>query len=153
MPLKTSVDEQPALNLTSMIDVLFLLIIFFMTGTKFTEMERKIGLKVPQVENGKQLQAAPDRVAVNVYRDGSIKLGHESVSLAQLQIRLRELGRRNPVLSVMVRGDAEGPFQNVANVLGACRQAGVTDMGITVRLARQPMEQRAEGGERRAGHF
>ena len=138
MPLKTSRDEPPALNLTSMIDVLFLLIIFFMTGTKFTEMERKIGLKVPRVENGKQLQPAPDRVVVNVYRDGSLKLDRESVSLEQLQMRLRDLGRRNPTLSVMVRGDAEGPFQNVANVLAACRQGGVTDMGITVRLAREP---------------
>ena len=41
MPLKLQHDEMPALNLTSMIDVLFLLIIFFMVATKFDEMERE----------------------------------------------------------------------------------------------------------------
>jgi biopolymer transport protein ExbD len=138
MPLKTIADEGPTLNLTSMIDVLFLLIIFFMTGTKFSEMERKIGLKVPKIENGKNLEAAPDRVAVNVYRDGSIKIDREMVSLDELQIRLRDIARRNPSLTVIVRGDADASLQNVASVLGACRQAGVTDMGITVRLASQP---------------
>lgn len=51
MPLKTHTDEQPSLNLTSMIDVVFLLIIFFMVGTKFTELERKIGLQVPEVND------------------------------------------------------------------------------------------------------
>ena len=41
MPLKLQHDEMPALNLTSMIDMLFLLIIFFMVATKFDEMERE----------------------------------------------------------------------------------------------------------------
>ncbi len=50
MPLKTSqLEEMPALNLTSLIDVLFLLIIFFMIGTKFIESERQIELEVPKV--------------------------------------------------------------------------------------------------------
>ena len=44
MPLKIHIDEQPSLNMTPMIDIVFLLIIFFMVGTKFTELERKIGL-------------------------------------------------------------------------------------------------------------
>ena len=49
MPLKIQHDEAPALNLTSMIDVLFLLIIFFMVATKFDEMERNIEVAVPEV--------------------------------------------------------------------------------------------------------
>ena len=48
MPLKIQHDETPALNLTSMIDVLFLLIIFFMVATKFDELERNIQVAVPQ---------------------------------------------------------------------------------------------------------
>ena len=48
MPLKIQQhDDMPALNLTSMIDVLFLLIIFFMVATKFDEMERNIQVAVP----------------------------------------------------------------------------------------------------------
>jgi biopolymer transport protein ExbD len=138
MPLKTHVDEEPALNLTPMIDVLFLLIIFFMTGTKFTELERSIGLKVPQVADGQQLLPAPDRVAINVYRDGSMTLDREPVTLDQLTQKLRDWSHRNPALSVVVRGDADGALQHVAQVLAACKQSGVTDLGIAVRVARQP---------------
>ena len=50
MPLKTHQDEQPTLNLTPMIDIVFLLIIFFMVGTKFAEWENNLALKVPQVK-------------------------------------------------------------------------------------------------------
>ena len=49
MHLKTHADEMPALNLTSMIDVLFLLIIFFMVATRFEDAERDIAVKVPRV--------------------------------------------------------------------------------------------------------
>ena len=50
MPLKLHHhDELPALNLTSLIDVLFLLIIFFMVATKFDEMDRNIQVAVPKV--------------------------------------------------------------------------------------------------------
>jgi biopolymer transport protein ExbD len=48
MPLKTNLDEQPSINLTPMIDIVFLLIIFFMVGTKFVEMERKIAVQGPR---------------------------------------------------------------------------------------------------------
>jgi len=72
MPLKTHLDEQPTLNLTPMIDIVFLLIIFFMLGTKITEIERKIPLKVPEVTDHGALSAAPERRIINVYRDGTI---------------------------------------------------------------------------------
>lgn len=138
MPLKTHIDDQPSINLTPMIDVVFLLIIFFMVGTKFTELERKLGLEVPEVSKVNALSPAPERQVVNVFNDGRIELDRETLSLDELVDRLSTAQARNPDYSVLVRGDAEGSFQSVATVLGACREAGVTNMGISVRLARRP---------------
>ncbi len=135
MPLKTHLDEQPSINLTPMIDVVFLLIIFFMVGTKFTELDRKIALKLPQVSDVRALLPAPERRVVNVYRDGTIELDRATVSLDELVDRLSHARSEYADLGVLVRGDAEGAFQNVAAVLGACRQAGIAEMGISVRLA------------------
>jgi biopolymer transport protein ExbD len=135
MPIKTHLDEQPSLNLTPMIDVVFLLIIFFMAGTKFTELERKIGLQVPRVSNVSTLTPAPERRVINVYRDGRISLDREFLALEQLQERLQAARAEYSELGVIVRGDAEGTFQSVANVLSACREAGIEEMGISVRLA------------------
>ena len=133
MPLKTHIDEQPSLNLTPMIDCVFLLLIFFLLGTKFTELERKIGLKVPEVRNAQALSAAPSKKVVTVYRDGALLLDREPVTLEQLQSRLQAARSQYPELGVLVRGDAQGHFQRVAEVLNACKQAGVQELGIGVR--------------------
>ena len=117
MPLKTHQDEQPALNLTPMIDIVFLLIIFFMVGTKFAEMERSVQLEVPQVSQLGALTAAPAKRVINVYRDGSVLLDQQQVTLRELTDRLGSVSRQYPDLGVIVRGDAEGSFQNVASAL------------------------------------
>ena len=138
MPLKTHFDEPPSLNLTSMMDVAFLLIIFFMLGTRFSSHERKIELKVPQVSESGALTPAPEKRVINVYRDGQITLDRDTVTLAQLTAKLAAARRQYADLGVIVRGDAEGAFQNVADVLASCRKAGVSDLGISVRLANRP---------------
>jgi biopolymer transport protein ExbD len=137
MPLKTNVDEPPVLNVTSMIDVVFLLLIFFMVSTKFTELERKIALQVPQVDGRAALSSAPEKKVVNVYRDGQITLDRQPVSLQELTGQLSSARRQYADLGVLVRGDGEGQFQRVAEVLNACKQAGIGELAISVRLAQQ----------------
>lgn len=136
MPLKTNLNEQPSVNMTPMIDIVFLLIIFFMVGTKFVEMERKIAVQVPAVRDAQTLTPAPEKRTINVYRDGQISLDRQPVTLEQLTGELTAARQQYADLGVIVRGDAEGAFQNVASVLNACRQAGVAEMGISVRMAR-----------------
>ena len=72
MPLKTTHDEMPNLNLTSLIDVVFLLIVFFMTASKFTDPERDIDLRLPEVAEGESLSVAPKAREVAVHADGRI---------------------------------------------------------------------------------
>lgn len=136
MASRNQLEEIPTLNLTSMIDVLFLLIIFFMVGTKFIESERQIELKVPQVKAGQALSAAPEKKVINVYQDGEITLDRKAVSLAELQQRLAAMRSQYRALGVMVRGDGSAHFQRVAEVLAACKQAGISDLAISVELAR-----------------
>jgi len=138
MPLKTHSDDQPSLNMTPMIDMVFLLVIFFMLGTSFTGTERKIPLRVPEVSSAGPLTSAPSRKTINVYRDGSITLDRKPVTLDQLTSRLAAARRQYSDLGVLVRADAKGEFQYVARALGACKQAGIRDLGISVRIV--PLE-------------
>ncbi|MGD0899971.1 MAG: biopolymer transporter ExbD [Thermoguttaceae bacterium] len=134
MPLKTQLDEQPPLNLTAMLDVMFLLIIFFVLNTRFLDEERQIGLELPRVADRGVLAAAAQSKTVNVYRDGTVTLDQAPVTLAELTARLASAKTRSPSLSILVRGDGQGEFQQVAAVLSACKQAGIDDLGISVRL-------------------
>ena len=121
MPLKTHVDDQPMLNLTPMIDIVFLIIIFFMVGTKFSELERNISLQVPQVSDVSTLSSAPEKKVVNIYRDGRLTLNRRELSLNELQRDLTLSRKQYEDLGVIVRGDG--------------RAAGIAEMGISVRMA------------------
>jgi biopolymer transport protein ExbD len=134
MPLKTHQDDMPAINLTPMIDIVFQLIIFFMVGARFTELEKKVDLAVPRVASTAALTPTPEKRVINVYRDGRIELDRQTVSLGRLTTELSDAKRQYAELGVVVRGDADGPFQHVAQVLTACRQAGIAEMGISVRM-------------------
>lgn len=135
MPLKTHLDEQPGLNLTPMIDVLFLLIIFFMAATKFSELERSIGVKVPVVARPGAMTAAPDKRVINVHNDGTIELDKSPVTLDELAEVLASARRQYHALGVVVRGDAGCAFQQVAEVLAVCRAARIAELDIAVRVA------------------
>ena len=134
MPLKTHTDEQPMLNLTPMIDVTFLIVIFFLVGTQFKEDEKQIDVNVPQVAQASAMTPAPEKKIVNIGQNGVITLDQQVVTLDQLTERLAESKAEYADLGVIVRGDARGEFQGVANALSAVRQAGISDMGIAVRL-------------------
>ncbi|MCB1147216.1 MAG: biopolymer transporter ExbD, partial [Leptospiraceae bacterium] len=111
MPLKTGTVEEPKLDLTPMIDIVFLLIIFFMVGTQFTEMERQYDIKLPTVTDAKPLTNLPDDIIVNVQQDGEITVNGEQKSLAELQANLETAKQNFPGQSVVIRGDSTGPYQ------------------------------------------
>jgi biopolymer transport protein ExbD len=139
MPLKIHHDELPTLNLTSMIDIVFLLIIFFMVATEFNEMEQDIDLEIPQVASAGMPSVSPPKpLTVAVFADGRIELDQQTVTTAELTSQLAAARQANPQVSVIIRGDARCEFQAVAGALAACREANIEELGITVHIAGQP---------------
>ena len=116
MPLKTQKEDLSSMNLTPLIDIIFLLIIFFMVGSRFTELneiEKEISLSVPQVTDAKALTSAPRNRVINVFEDGSIQLDKEVVTLDQLRERLASAQEQYSNLGVVIRGDASSKYQSV----------------------------------------
>ena len=139
MPLKTQHDEQPSINLTPMIDIVFLLIIFFMVGTKFSELseaERDLALQVPEVAETGTITSAPKKRVINVFPDGRIILDEEPVDLKTLKEKLVASVKQYAKTGVVIRGDASSAFQNVAEVVAVCHQAEISDLNLSVRVAK-----------------
>lgn len=135
MPLKMQRDDQTSINLTPMIDIVFLLIIFFMVGMKFSELneqERDISLNVPQVTDAHALTAAPSKRIINVFPDGRIVLDKRPVTLTELKNELTTARQQYEKLGVVIRGDADSRYQNVAEVMATCRAADISDLNISV---------------------
>jgi biopolymer transport protein ExbD len=135
MPLKTHQDEMPTMNLTPMIDVVFLLIVFFMGAAKFAELERDIDLRLPEVAKADAAREAAKARQVAVYADGRLSFDREDVTLMQLTDRLSAAVKEQPAMSVVILGDAASNFQHVAEALAACKEAGVTQLAVSVRVA------------------
>ncbi len=135
MPLKIQRDDQTSINLTPMIDIVFLLIIFFMVSTRFGKLqnERDISLQVPTVTNASALTSAPRKRVINVYKDGQISLDQKMVSLEQLEYELSTAREQYSKLGVVIRGDAETYHQRVAEVMATCNKASISDLNISVR--------------------
>ncbi len=138
MPLKTSsLEELPSVNLTSMIDVVFLLIIFFMVGTQFTNSERQIDLQLANVGELKPMVAPPDQRVISVNEFGQCHLDGQPVSIEQLTQQLNALRARYPGIRVVVRADQKVTLQHVAAASAAAQRAGITSLSLAVNSSRQ----------------
>ena len=130
MPLKTEPLEEPTINLTSMLDVVMLLIIFFMVGTKFAEDERQTGLQLPSVSENFALSGQPDEIVVNVDAAGKVKVKDEDLDADALRILLEAARFAYPNQSVVIRGDGRCPYQLVMDVFSTCKEAGIRSVSV-----------------------
>jgi biopolymer transport protein ExbD len=139
MPLRTDSLDEPSLNLTPMIDVVFLLIIFFMVGTRFSEIEQQFDVKLPTAAPMETMSRQPDPLILNVARSGQVALNGKSVSTDELRTQLlaaREAWADQPVL---IRADGEGTYQAVIDVMNLCHQIRLRRFS----LAFQPIGEKA----------
>ncbi|MCA9053777.1 MAG: biopolymer transporter ExbD [Planctomycetaceae bacterium] len=139
MPLKVEAPEEPTMNMTPMIDIVLLLVIFFMVGTQFTEEESQFDIELPTVAKAEPLTGGPDAITVSVHRDGSFTLGNRTVSTSELERELRAAQARYARQAVIVRGDGPGPYQHVMTVLDICRRSKI----VNIQLANRPDDEGA----------
>ena len=132
----------PQMNLTPMIDVVFLLIVFFMAASKFADEQRDIDLKLPEVAKADATDSTPKTGEVAVYPGGRVTLDGTDVTLAELTTSLAEQRQTSPNLGVVILGDAECEFQHIAAALAACKEAGISELAVSVRIAQGPSGER-----------
>lgn len=134
MPLKTLPLDEPSINLTSMLDVVLNLIIFFMISTQFIQEERQYDVKLPTVSEATALSGQPDEIVVNVLANGSLMVKGKSVATAELELLLTVARERFPGQAVVVRADGDGKYQPVMDVLAACRRADIRNVSLANRV-------------------
>lgn len=112
------------LNLTPLVDVVFLLLVFFLAATTLAREEVELDLRLPEARSG----AAPgaDRaLVVNVFADGRIVVDGRELTLEALRQRLAAAWQRDRDQAVLVRGDHAAQFGIGLQVLDACRLARI----------------------------
>jgi biopolymer transport protein ExbD len=133
MPLKMHDLEEPQLNLTPMIDVVFNLIIFFMVGTRFADMERQFDVQLPEVAHAQPLTAPPDEIIINLFANGRVVIAGRDLSFAELRDELAAARSRYEEQAVLVRADGHGTVQLLAEVFAVCQEVGIRNYALAAQ--------------------
>jgi biopolymer transport protein ExbD len=129
MKISESAEDEPVLNLTPMIDVVFQLLIFFMVATTFLDPEKEIGIELPEATSGVASKEAEELV-INIFADGRIVLSGREVPADDLLTELKAAALADPQTPVTIRGDRLVHHERVVQVMDACGQAGLLNLAV-----------------------
>ena len=124
-----------SLNLTPLIDIVFLLVIFFLVASHAARTESTEPVDLPMIGEAEDDQiTVPQRLVVTVTSDQSLHVGGRIVTLDQVTGLLRDAGSQAGTggYEVRIRGDRPVPFRVVEPLMVACARAGITRIGYAV---------------------
>ena len=134
-------QEETKIQMAPMIDMVFLLIVFFMTASHLST-QKNMDLDIPEARSGTVPKERPDRWTVNILRDGTLFSGQQPVTIDELRALVAARVQTEPDIKVYLRADKLTPHREVRLVMNAMAEAGVGDFIFGVF---SPAE--ARGGE------
>ncbi|MDY7109836.1 MAG: biopolymer transporter ExbD [Planctomycetota bacterium] len=116
-----------AIELTPLIDMVFLLLIFFLVATTFHQTEREMQIALPAAASAGPITTALREIVINVDQDGQIIVGGRRIEPDDLRALVTEAVAANPEQKVTVRGDRTTAYANIVRVLDICKGAGIQE--------------------------
>ena len=122
--------HHPGIQLAPLVDVLLLLLIFFLLTWNAARNENELDVKVPKASAAKEKSAPVGDVVVNVKADGNVVVNRRTLTTAELTDLLKSLVALNSEQAVIIRGDETGAYKNIIGVLNICTEAGVSNVAF-----------------------
>ncbi|WP_339668186.1 biopolymer transporter ExbD [Dasania marina] len=134
MQFRRQTNQEVTVNLTPLIDVVFLLLIFFMVSTSFTK-ETHLSLNLPEA-SGDESVVAVDAIEVTISSSGNYAVNGRTLvssNLANLQKALTEVSGGNIDLPLVITADAKTPHQAVITAMDAAGKQGFAKLSLTTQ--------------------
>lgn len=122
--------ETYGFQIAPMVDILLVLMVFFIMTWNFALKENALDVKVPSASHAKPANAYVGQVVVNLEADGRIVLNHKTITPNQLQTKLTELSHLYPDQAVIFRGDERVDYQRVVQVLDIFKAANIWNIAF-----------------------
>ena len=133
MAIKVPEEERVELNLTPVIDMVFLLLIFFLVATKFADIERDVRVSPPSSRHARPVTAIPEELVINIADDGRLLIAGRERSIDQIDTLLKAATMANPNQAVVIRGDQNTVLHHAVTVLDLCEKHHVERTYLTTR--------------------
>ena len=130
--------DEVSVNLTPLIDVVFLLLIFFMVSTSFTK-ETHLTIDLPEA-SGEALAAQPGQIEILISESGGYTINSQQLvdeRLGTLKSAIRQISAGDTSLPMVITADAQTPHQAVVRAMDAAGQMGFVHLSITTRQPRE----------------
>jgi biopolymer transport protein ExbD len=124
-------EEDYSINLPSMTDIIFLLLIFFMVATVLKDSTRRLDVQLPEARSGQT--AEPRLLTIEMAADGAISLNGALVSQEQLEHQLQPMASTEEPRSVVIKADKRLAYGKVVEIMGLCQGAGIADIAVAVK--------------------
>ena len=134
MPVKITDDEPVEVQMTSLIDCVFLLLIFFLVSSQMKKVEKELPIELPMAAATVPAKASPQLTTVSVDKYGELFVNSQPVGGEGLRAKLREAARTNPDMRIRINGDIYAPFRAIVQVLDTCQGEGLTIVGINTAV-------------------
>ncbi len=122
------------LSLTPLIDVVFLLLIFFLVTSEFEDEERRLDIVLPTATSAAPMTSRPREIVIDVDAEGAVYLRGRITDLEELERLLSAAVADNPAdQSVVIRADRDATFQPVVSVMDVCNRTGISDYSVTTK--------------------
>lgn len=124
-----------SIELTPMIDMVFLLLIFFLVATTFHQVEREMQIALPVASSAAPISTMLQELIINVDVEGRAIVGGQPIEQEDLRLRVEEAVAINPEQKVTVRGDRRTAYANIVRVLDICKASGIQEPYLDTVLA------------------
>lgn len=134
MQFKRQVKDEDSINLTPLIDVVFLLLIFFMVSTTFTK-ETHLKLALPEAE-GEAAPELPEKLEIIIDAQGGFAVNGEALvntQLKTLMAAIEQKGKGETDIPFVITADAKVPYESVVMAMDAAGRLGYVNLSMTTK--------------------
>ena len=122
-------------QIAPMVDILLVLLCFFIVTWTFAKKELDLKVRVPSAQNASESASVVNQTVLNVHPDGTVIWNNKAVPRAELLTRLKDLSGLFPDYSIIVRGDEHAEWRRISDVLDTCREANIWNVAFATRKA------------------
>jgi biopolymer transport protein ExbD len=135
MKFKTVRPSASVIQLAPMIDIVFLLLIFFLVTWQFSRSEQDSKVKVPTSTEGKETDRTYREIVINIRQGGDIVVNAKVLTPEQLLAKLQAIAEIDANQPVRLRGDAQISYQSLMAIIDICQKAGIWNISFATRKA------------------